>query len=79
MPVPRVSFTEELPGRTRRTNGALLGNWKDMARVSLKTCSDTEDGQKFNRMADGRIAVDLSNPPRRIPLSNPRWNEEGSN
>lgn len=39
-----------------------IGNWKDMANISLKDCSDTEDGQKWMVMADGRIAVALSSP-----------------
>ena len=46
-----------------------LGNWKDMARVSLAECADTADGQKFDVKADGRIAVDLSAAPRKLPLA----------
>ena len=33
-----------------------------MANVALTECSDTADGQKWNAMADGRIAVELSQP-----------------
>ncbi len=33
-----------------------------MANVSLKDCSDTEDGQKWTVMADGRIALTASSP-----------------
>lgn len=40
-----------------------------MGSITLQNCSDTVDGQKWNAMADGRIALDLSSP-RTIP--NPR-------
>ena len=33
-----------------------------MANIYLKDCSDTEDGQKWTVMADGRIAVTGSSP-----------------
>jgi hypothetical protein len=39
-----------------------LANWKDMANLSITNCSDTADGQKWNSMADGRIALQLSSP-----------------
>jgi hypothetical protein len=38
--------------------------WKDMAPITLKDCSDTAEGQKWNVMADGRIAVEGSPSPR---------------
>ena len=61
--LPVVSFSEErlLTQRPRGYTGA----WKDMASIALQECSDTADGQKWNVMADGRIALDLSNPPRK--------------
>lgn len=33
-----------------------------MGAITLQNCSDTVDGQKWNAMADGRIALDLSSP-----------------
>lgn len=33
-----------------------------MASLSVTECSDTVDGQKWNVMADGRIALQLSSP-----------------
>jgi hypothetical protein len=33
-----------------------------MGKVTLATCSDTSDGQKWFAMADGRIAVEKSSP-----------------
>jgi hypothetical protein len=38
--------------------------WKDMANIAVNNCSDTADGQNWNVMADGRIALDLSPAPR---------------
>jgi hypothetical protein len=37
--------------------------WKDMANIYLRECSDTEAGQGWNVMADGRIALDASTSP----------------
>ena len=45
-----------------------------MANISLKECSDTEDGQKWNVMADGRIALELSKP--RKCCKKPRTGDE---
>ncbi|KAL1881480.1 hypothetical protein VTK73DRAFT_3542 [Phialemonium thermophilum] len=50
-------------------------NWKDMASVSLKECSDTEDGQKWNVMADGRIALAPSSPQECLDLQYMRATE----
>jgi hypothetical protein len=33
-----------------------------MGAIYLQNCSDTVDGQKWNVMADGRIALQLSSP-----------------
>ena len=43
-----------------------------MANIYLKDCSDTEDGQKWNVMADGRIALELSSPRKQQKLIVPR-------
>ncbi|KAI2608221.1 carbohydrate-binding module family 13 protein [Hypoxylon fragiforme] len=42
--------------------------WKDMANVYVNTCSDTAEGQKWNVMADGRIAVEGSTPQECLDL-----------
>jgi hypothetical protein len=34
--------------------------WKDMANIYLRPCADTEVGQKWTAMADGRIALEAS-------------------
>jgi hypothetical protein len=34
--------------------------WKDMANIYLRECSDTEVGQKWVAMADGRIPLEQS-------------------
>ncbi|KAK4177128.1 hypothetical protein QBC36DRAFT_345704 [Triangularia setosa] len=38
-------------------------NWKDMGAITLKECSATEPAQKWNVMADGRIALEDSPKP----------------
>lgn len=38
-----------------------------MANVYVNTCSDTAEGQKWNVMADGRIAVEGSTPREYLP------------
>ncbi|KAK0726277.1 hypothetical protein B0T21DRAFT_350431 [Apiosordaria backusii] len=38
-------------------------NWKDMGTITLKECSATESAQKWNVMADGRIALEDSPAP----------------
>ncbi|KAK0667834.1 hypothetical protein QBC41DRAFT_227589 [Cercophora samala] len=38
-------------------------NWKDMGTITLKECSATEPAQKWNVMADGRIALEDSPRP----------------
>ncbi|KAI1866710.1 uncharacterized protein JN550_007563 [Neoarthrinium moseri] len=43
-------------------------NWKDMGAITLKDCSDTETAQKWNVMADGRIALIASSPQECIDL-----------
>ncbi|KAI1183736.1 hypothetical protein F5B17DRAFT_447888 [Nemania serpens] len=42
--------------------------WKDMASISVANCSDTVDGQKWNVMADGRIALQMSSPQECLDL-----------
>ncbi|VBB84779.1 Putative protein of unknown function [Podospora comata] len=44
-------------------------NWRDMGTLTLKECSATEPAQKWNVMADGRIALEDSPQPRRQPFS----------
>jgi hypothetical protein len=60
---PILFLSAMVSANTRRA-----ANWKDMASITLQNCSDTADGQKWNAMADGRIALDLSSP-RTIPKS----------
>ncbi|KAI1344542.1 ricin B lectin domain-containing protein [Xylariaceae sp. FL0016] len=43
-------------------------NWKDMGALSVKNCSDTEPAQKWNVMADGRIALEGSTPQECVDL-----------
>ncbi|KAF2010707.1 carbohydrate-binding module family 13 protein [Aaosphaeria arxii CBS 175.79] len=43
-------------------------NWKDMGKIWLKDCSDTVEGQQWNVMADGRIALVKSSPQQCIDL-----------
>ncbi|KAI1391339.1 carbohydrate-binding module family 13 protein [Hypoxylon trugodes] len=50
-------------------------NWKDMASISLKECSDTEDGQKWEVKEDGRIALEKSTPQECIDLQYMRATE----
>ena len=38
-----------------------------MANIYVNECSDSADGQKWNVMADGRIAVDASSPRKQHP------------
>lgn len=37
-------------------------NWKDMGSLYLQTCTNSTDAQKWNVMADGRIALAASSP-----------------
>ncbi|OTA67697.1 carbohydrate-binding module family 13 protein [Hypoxylon sp. EC38] len=50
-------------------------NWKDMANVYIKECSDTADSQKWVVMTDGRIAVELSSPQECLDLQYMRATE----
>ncbi|KAI1205941.1 carbohydrate-binding module family 13 protein [Annulohypoxylon truncatum] len=43
-------------------------NWKDMANIYIKECSDTADSQKWVAMEDGRIALELSSPQECLDL-----------
>ncbi|KAI3332076.1 hypothetical protein HD806DRAFT_479295 [Xylariaceae sp. AK1471] len=52
----------QLAGTTLCVDAGAKSNWKDMANLSVTNCSDTADGQKWNAMADGRIALQLSSP-----------------
>ncbi|KAH8847811.1 hypothetical protein MCOR27_010306 [Pyricularia oryzae] len=44
-------------------DAGLKANWRNMANINLANCSDAVDGQKWNAMADGRIALELSPQP----------------
>ncbi|TLD30400.1 hypothetical protein PspLS_02424 [Pyricularia sp. CBS 133598] len=44
-------------------DAGLEANWRDMANINLANCSDAADGQKWDAMADGRIALELSPQP----------------
>ncbi|KAK4206626.1 ricin B lectin domain-containing protein [Rhypophila decipiens] len=54
----------QLANSTLCMDAGAKANWKDMASISLKECSDTEPGQQWNVQADGRIAVDQSPSPK---------------
>jgi hypothetical protein len=42
--------------------------WKDMANIYMRECSDTEVAQKWNAMADGRIALEPSTGTRKFDV-----------
>ncbi|KAI1474195.1 carbohydrate-binding module family 13 protein [Daldinia sp. EC12] len=50
-------------------------NWKDMANIYIRECSDTADGQKWVAMEDGRIAVEKSSPQECLDLQYMRATE----
>ncbi|KAK3940856.1 ricin B lectin domain-containing protein [Diplogelasinospora grovesii] len=58
----------QLAATTLCMDAGAKSNWKDMGSISLKDCSDTEPGQQWNVMADGRIALDASSPQECIDL-----------
>ncbi|ETS74272.1 hypothetical protein PFICI_14138 [Pestalotiopsis fici W106-1] len=43
-------------------------NWKDMANIYLQPCSNTEAGQQWVAMTDGRIALAASSPQECVDL-----------
>ncbi|KAH7110063.1 hypothetical protein B0J11DRAFT_554569 [Dendryphion nanum] len=53
----------QLADTTLCMDGGAQSNWKDMAAISIKNCSDTEVGQKWTALADGRIAIEASKAP----------------
>ncbi|KAK4183638.1 hypothetical protein QBC35DRAFT_518096 [Podospora australis] len=55
----------QLAGSTLCIDAGAKSNWKDMGNLSLKECSDTEPAQKWDVMADGRIALQDSPKPRK--------------
>ncbi|KAI0913266.1 hypothetical protein F4824DRAFT_499994 [Ustulina deusta] len=67
--------TIQLAGTTLCIDAGAKTNWKDMASLSVTECSDTVDGQKWNVMADGRIALQLSSPQECIDLQYMRATE----
>ncbi|KAK4199179.1 hypothetical protein QBC40DRAFT_176856 [Triangularia verruculosa] len=50
-------------------------NWKDMGTITLKECSATEPAQKWNVMADGRIALEDSPKPQHEAVAD-SWTEQ---
>ncbi|KAI0525949.1 hypothetical protein F5B22DRAFT_633309 [Xylaria bambusicola] len=65
----------QLANSTLCVDAGAKSNWKDMASLSITNCSDTVDGQKWNVMADGRIALQLSSPQECIDLQYMRATE----
>ncbi|KAI2602033.1 ricin B lectin domain-containing protein [Hypoxylon sp. NC1633] len=50
-------------------------NWRDMATISIKACDAASDSQKWVRMADGRIALEMSSPQECLDLQYMRATE----
>ena len=48
----------QLANTTLCMDGGPKANWKDMGKIYLNNCSDTEAAQKWNVMADGRISLE---------------------
>ncbi|KAI0150414.1 carbohydrate-binding module family 13 protein [Xylariaceae sp. FL1272] len=65
----------QLANTTMCIDAGATTNWKDMASLSITACSDTSDGQKWNAMADGRIALQLSSPQECVDLQYMRATE----
>ncbi|ORY12640.1 hypothetical protein BCR34DRAFT_290678 [Clohesyomyces aquaticus] len=63
-----VNVTIQLAGTTLCLDGGAKTNWKDMGSIYVKDCSETEVAQKWNVMADGRIALVASSPQECIDL-----------
>ncbi|KAK9780009.1 putative Ricin B lectin domain-containing protein [Seiridium cardinale] len=54
--------TIQLAGTSLCLDVGAQSNWKDMASISLATCSVTVPGQQWVAMTDGRIALGASSP-----------------
>ncbi|KAJ8107043.1 hypothetical protein ONZ43_g6860 [Nemania bipapillata] len=65
----------QLAGTTLCVDAGAKTNWRDMANLSITSCSDTADGQKWNVMVDGRIALQMSSPQECIDLQYMRATE----
>ncbi|KAH8667929.1 hypothetical protein BGZ60DRAFT_528273 [Tricladium varicosporioides] len=52
------NVTIQLAGTTLCMDGGAKANWKDMGNLYVQECSATAAAQKFNVMADGRIALE---------------------
>ncbi|TGJ84149.1 hypothetical protein E0Z10_g4617 [Xylaria hypoxylon] len=65
----------QLANTTLCVDAGAKSNWKDMASLSITNCSATSDGQKWNVMADGRIALQMSSPQECIDLQYMRATE----
>ncbi|KAG9230718.1 ricin B lectin domain-containing protein [Amylocarpus encephaloides] len=62
------SSTIQLADTTLCLDGGPKANWRDMGSIYVKDCSETEVAQKWNVMADGRIALEASNSKECIDL-----------
>lgn len=47
------------------------GNWADMAPIHLAECDEASVLQIWDVMEDGRIAIEASAPPRKLPPRRP--------
>ncbi|KAI0881133.1 ricin B lectin domain-containing protein [Annulohypoxylon maeteangense] len=65
----------QLAGTELCLDGGEKANWKDMANIYIKECSDTADSQKWVAMPDGRIALELSSPQECLDLQYMRATE----
>ncbi|KAI2471884.1 carbohydrate-binding module family 13 protein [Annulohypoxylon bovei var. microspora] len=65
----------QLAGTELCLDGGEQANWKDMANIYIKECSDTADSQKWVAMPDGRIALELSSPQECLDLQYMRATE----
>ncbi|KAI1180709.1 carbohydrate-binding module family 13 protein [Nemania sp. FL0916] len=65
----------QLVGTTMCIDAGARTAWRDMAPLAVTNCSDTAEGQKWNVMADGRIALQLSSPQECVDLQYMRATE----
>ncbi|KAH9887874.1 carbohydrate-binding module family 13 protein [Xylariomycetidae sp. FL2044] len=65
----------QLAGTTLCVDAGAQTNWRDMGSLYLQECDDASDAQKFVAMADGRIALEMSQPQECIDLQYMRATE----
>ncbi|KAI1323018.1 hypothetical protein F5Y16DRAFT_403885 [Xylariaceae sp. FL0255] len=58
----------QLANTTLCVDAGAQSNWKDLASITVADCSATSQGQMWNAMADGRIALNMSNPQECLDL-----------